>query len=317
MMATESEALLRKYLALRRAVGFDMKAEEPLLWDFICFLEAHNPVRPFTAQLAVDWARSTVATYAPRGQGQRLTIARGFLRYLSAFDPQVEVPHRGLMPADTRPRPYILSETQIETLLGAARCLTPRGSLRPATIATLIGLLVSAGLRIGEALRLQRHDVDLAHRPPLLRIHNTKFRKSRLVPLHPTTANALQDYRDLRIRLGCDGASEAFFVSNQGKPLNYYSVAHTFLRLARRIGLRGSVGERGPSWHSLRHTFAVRRLVAWCIEGADIQLSLSRLSAYLGHVRPEESYWYLSATPDILRTAATQFESYIEKGEHP
>jgi integrase len=177
----------------------------------------------------------------------------------------------------------------------------------------LIGLLASSGLRVGEAVRLQTSDVRLDDRPPCLLVREAKFRKSRLVPLHLTTAEALRAYVRRRRDLGYDGLAETFFVSEHPGPLLAPSVRRTFVALARRAGLRPSVGP-GPRVHDLRHTFAVGRLLAWYREGADVHARLPELSVYLGHVRPEDTYWYLTATPELLGTAAGRFAAFVEQG---
>ena len=180
-------------------------------------------------------------------------------------------------------------------------------------MATLIGLLASCGLRAGEALRLRVADVALEAIPPRLVIRETKFRKSRIVPIHPTTADALRDYIAHRTALEYDGLCDTFFVSERGGPLNYHVTARIFVMLTRRLGLRRPAG-RGASLHSLRHTFAVERLAAWSHAGADVRARLPELAVYLGHVRPQETYWYLTATPPVLAPAAVRFETYANGG---
>ncbi len=199
----------------------------------------------------------------------------------------------------------------------AARRLGPKGSLRPHTMAALIGLLYSCGLRAQEALRLRVHDVQLSASPPQLRIVRTKFRKSRLVPMHASTAAALLAYAQLRRQLGYDGLCESFFVSERAGPLVYNSVADTFRSLTRRLGLRGVLGQRDARLHDLRHTFAVTRMLAWYQEGADVQARLPELSVYLGHVHPQQTYWYLTATPALLQAASTRFETSTSDGDLP
>jgi integrase len=189
--------------------------------------------------------------------------------------------------------------------------------LRPHTYLTLIGLLASCGLRPSEAIRLRVADVDLAATPPHLRILKTKFRKSRLVPLHATTASALSAYVHQRRQLGYAEQCDHFFVSESRHALNYHVVWRTFVALARKAGIRGGAGERGVSLHDLRHTFAVRRLITWYREGVDVHARLPELSVYLGHVRPEGTYWYLSAAPELLSVAAERFEAYTSKGATP
>lgn len=317
MTAAAVHAGLERYLALRRAFGFAMRAEEALLRDFVRVVEARGLAGPLRAQLALDWAGGVPGRCSPGHRARRLSVVRGFLIHLRAARPETEVPGPGLLARAGRGTPHIFAEAEIAALMAAAQQLGPRGALRPQTLATLIGLLASAGLRAGEAIRLRCADVDLAAAPPCLRILQTKFRKSRLVPLHPTTAAALRAYAAHRRRLGYDGRCDCFFVSERGGPLNYPGTARTFATLARRLGLRGPAGTPGPGLHALRHAFAVRRLIAWYRDGADLLGRLPELSVYLGHARPEETYWYLTATPGLLGAAADRFERYAGAGEAP
>jgi integrase/recombinase XerD len=223
------------------------------------------------------------------------------------------VPETGLLAALRRPHPYLFSPAQLGQLLEAVSRLGPRGSLRPHTYYALIGLLASTGLRVGEALRLSVADVRLDDDPPHLRIVQTKFGKSRLVPLHPSSAQKLRDYAQLRRRLGYHALGEVFFLSETGQALDYSVLWRTFARLTRRLGLWPVEGRR-PSLHALRHTFAVERLVSWYRAGVDVRALAPSLSVYLGHVHPEESYWYFTATPELLEAAAHLFERYAERG---
>lgn len=317
MTAAELHDRLERYLALRRAVGFQMRAEERLLRDFLAFVEARGSTDPLRAQAAVDWACSTAARCGPGGQARRLGVARGFLSHLRAAVPETEVPGPGLLACGKRPLPYIYSEAEIQALMAAARQLGPRGSLRPHTVASLIGLLASSGLRAGEAMRLRLTHVDLEADPARLQVLETKFRKSRLVPIHPSTADALRAYAQERHRLGYDGLCDFYFVSERASPVNYRVTARTFVALTRRLGIRGPHGHHGAGLHALRHTFAVRRMAAWYREGVDVHARLPELSVYLGHARPSNTYWYLTATPELLGAAADRFETYTSAGGAP
>lgn len=296
------------YLTLRRALGFAMKAEERLLRDFLEFVDAQQPGQPVRAATAVDWATSSPGCGAG-GRARRLTVVRGFLGHLRTFVPQTELPGPRLLPRPTRGTPRLFSEAEVDALTQAARGLGPAGSLRPHTYATLIGLLASTGLRAGEACRLGRNDVCLHEEPPRLVVRRTKFRKTRLVPLHASAVAPLREYAELRRRLGYDGRCDTFFVSERRRPLAYGTLEHTFVALARGLALPKPHGTRHPSLHGLRHGFAVRRLLAWYREGADVWARLPELSVYLGHLKPQETFWYLTATPELLRLAAGRFEA--------
>jgi integrase/recombinase XerD len=305
---------LDSYLAIREALGFRMQATRILLKDFVEYLCAHNISGPIRAQVAIDWAMSGSITRGPGGQAARLSLVRGFLSFLRASVPETEVPDHNLLATARRPLPFLFTPAEIAQLLDGALQMRPRNSLRPLVWQTLIGLLASTGLRIGEALRLKIGDVMLDTDPPHLRIVETKFRKSRLVPLHPTTAQQLRHYAEQRKHLGYDALSDSFFPSEKGKALDQNSVWLSFRRLTNRLGILPRQGGRHPSLHCLRHAFAIERLRAWYRLGVDVQAMIPNLSVYLGHLRPQESYWYLTATPELLTAAAAAFQRYAEEG---
>jgi integrase len=196
----------------------------------------------------------------------------------------------------------------------AARQTQPQGSFRPYALATLIGLLASTGIRIGEALRLRTSEVQLDADPPRLLIEQTKFQKSRWVPLHSTTAMHLRDYQTLRARHFASPDTDRFFLSATGRPLHGGSVQTWFSQTCQRLGFWPTGNTRPPCLQCLRHTFAVQRLQRWYEDGADVARLLPHLSVYLGHVRPQESYWYLTATADVLMPAAQRFQAYSQNG---
>lgn len=310
------EIQLTAYLSLREALGFQMRAEKILLPEFVAFVQAQDLTGPLRAHWAVDWACQGDAQRGPGGSARRLSIARQFLIYLQASAPDIEVPDHSLLPGARRAKPYLFTPAQLTLLFNAARESRPRRSLRPHTLSTLIGLLASTGLRVGEALRLQIHDVKLDLDPPQLHILQSKFRKSRIVPLHCSVAEPLQGYLSLRARLHYDGLSDAFFVSEQGHRLAYGAVRIWFLRLCQRLAIQAIEGERSPCLMSFRHTFAVTCLQRWYQQGLNVQVLLPHLSVYLGHVRPQESYWYLSAVPELLNAASERFRKYAIVGGH-
>ena len=314
MTIAELKRSMEGYLAVRDALGFTNRAEKVLFPQFVKFVEERRASGPIRAELALQWACASGSRHGPSGQAGRLRVVRGFLAHLRATVPETEVPGFGLIAGPRRPQPYLFTPEQLEALLQAASRLGPRGSLRPHTYRTLIGLLASTGLRIGEAIRLTIGDVQLNLDPPRLQIRHTKFNKSRLVPIHPTTAAALRHYAEQRRRLGYDGLSDAFFVSEQGTYLVRGIVWVAFRRLTRRLGLWPSdEGRRGPTLHSLRHSFAVNRLVNWYRAKLDVKALAPHLSIYLGHVHPQESYWYFTATPQLLSAAADRFEGYANR----
>jgi integrase len=301
---------MESYLALRRAMGFPMKFQEPRLRDFVAFVETKGTGEGISAQLAVDWACS-LSQGGTSIRSNRLNVARGLLLYLSASMPGIEVPESGLLAGWRRQKPYLFSTSEIGRLLDGASRLKPEGTLWPHTVYTVIGLVASTGLRAKEALNLAVTDVQLDLTPPQLLIREAKFHKSRLVPLHATTAAKLREYADQRRGLGYDGKCDAFFVSEKRKHVTYISVQKAVRSLVAEMGIlpQPSSGRR-PGLHCLRHTFAVERLLAWYEQGLDVKALLPNLSVYLGHVRPADTYWYLTATPGLLTTAAQRFADY-------
>jgi integrase/recombinase XerD len=314
MNADFLETQLAAYLNLRDALGFQKRAETILLPEFIAYVNAQENPGPIRAQLALEWACQASAHRGPSGAARRLSMARGFLSYLQASAPDTEVPDSGLLPTARRPKPYLFTPLQLTALLEAAQASRSCRSLRPHTLATLLGLLASTGLRVGEALRLQIDQVKLELHPPQMHILETKFYKSRIVPLHPSTAEHLRHYREQRARGHYDGLSDAFFVSEKGQPLKYPALYNWFARLCQRLAIEPTDGGRGPCLMSFRHTFAVTCLQRWYQQGRDVQALLPHLSVYLGHVNPQESYWYLTSAPELLSAAARRFETYAQVG---
>ena len=242
---------------------------------------------------------------------------RGFLSHLRAAVPETEVPGPGVLTPIQRPTPYLYSPDEIDVLLKAASQLGPKQSLRPHIYVTLIGLLASSGLRVGEALRLKIEQVRLDANPPHLQILQTKFRKSRIVPLHPTTAEKMFLYAGERKRLRYDALSDAFFVSEQGGHLSYRACRETFVGLVRHVGIQKHPSGGPPGMHALRHRFAVSRMVEWYRAGMSVKALLPNLAVYLGHVQPAHTYWYLTATPELLGAAAESFQQYAGQGGEP
>jgi len=295
------------YLELRRALGFKLVKEGRLLHDFAAFAEAAG-AGTVTIDLAVRWAAKPDGT-SPVWAAQRLSMVRGFARYLHAVDPAAQVPPADLLPSRTRRvTPYIYSDADIAALMAAARTL--RKPLKAATFQTLIGLLVVTGLRGSEAMRLDDSDLDAG--AGLLTIRATKFRKSRQLPLHRTTLRALGTYQAQRGRLCPAPATASLLVSTTGARLCQATVQPTFRRLLRQAQIGQGTGEARPTIHGLRHTFAVQAVLGWYRDGHDVQARMATLSTYLGHAGPAATYWYLSATPELLALAAGRLEATPE-----
>jgi integrase/recombinase XerD len=296
-------AELANYLAVRRALGFKLRRAGLLLADFVGYLEA-NGTDTITTENAFAWA-SLPVNASSDWWGYRLSVVRAFARHLHAIDPVHDVPPTGLLPAKThRATPYLYSDANIAALMAAARQL--RSPLRAATFQTLVGLLAVTGLRIGEALRLDRDDVELTF--GVLRIRQTKFGKSREVPLHPSTVEALAAYALRRDQLCPRPREQAFFVSTAGTRLLYCNAHLAWLDLVRRARLGPRSATCRPRPHDLRHSFAVRTLLGWYRDGADVAACMPLLSTYLGHVHPGNTYWYLSAAPELLTLVAARLD---------
>lgn len=300
------ESRAEAYLALRRRLGSAMKIQGELLLGFARYADGAGHQGPITTALALHWAKLP-QNASPGYWAGRLGVVRGFARYEAAHDPRTEVPpYRLLGRSRRRVQPHIYSDDEIADLLGASAALSPMGGLRPRTYTTFFGLLAATGLRVSEAIRLAQADVDLLG--GVLRVCETKFHKSRLVPLHPSTTRALGAYIEERDRRFPRPQAKTFFLSGRGLPLSYGRVRMTFVELRHALGWVSRGGRCAPRIYDIRHTFACRRLLAWYEEGGDINLRLPVLATYLGHVQVSDTYWYLTAIPDLMAVAGARFE---------
>lgn len=305
---------LRDYLAVRRSLGFDLRDTEFALNRFISFAEQEG-ASFITSKLALRWAQRPVNAQ-PAWWARRLSMVRCFAQHLRAAEPRTEIPPRGLLPYRCqRKSPYLFSDQEIEHLLQAAQELPSKTGLRSATYVTLFGLLTVTGMRTSESIHLDRDDVDLAH--GLLTIRQTKFKKSRYVPIHSSTRSALRDYQARRDQVHPRPNTPSFFLSEQGRRLTGWSVRQTFVKLSRQTGLRGPSDSHGPRLHDLRHRFAVRTLLNWYRSGVDVERHVPRLATYLGHTHFSDTYWYLTAIPDLLQCAALRLEAPQQNGPRP
>ena len=298
---SELRKSLRSYLALRRALGFKLESQGRLLHRFVDFADEQG-ASFITRDVALRFALAS-----PHGQpalcAKRLQIVRTFAEHQAGVDARTEIPPRGLLPDGyIRRSPYVYSDNDIRKLIEGALRLGSRRGLRAMTFATLLGLLVVSGMRIGECLALDCEDVDLIS--GIIHVRDAKFGKSRLVPLHLSTRNALKHYAALRHQIFPQPKGNRFFVSEIGTGLSLSQVQHTFSKLVRRVGLRSPTGQRGPRIHDFRHGFAIRTLEHLYGAGMDVERHLPVLATYLGHVDAVSTYWYLTATPELLRLAS-------------
>lgn len=305
---TTMRTVVEDYLAMRRKLGFALLVEGQELERFARFADQIGHAAPITTELAVRWA--TLPTEVDGVyHARRLDIVRRLARHQAVFEPATEIPPDGLLGRSYRRRvPHIYSDDEVVGLLGVAALLGPAGGLRPHTYTTLFGLLASTGIRISEALGLERQDVDLDSQ--IITIRAGKFHKSRLVPLDPTAVLALRAYRDRRDRHKRPPRTARFFVSEYGSSLKYCKVITTFVKLRRQLGWTTGRGGRPPRLHDLRHSFVVGRVLRWYEEGADVDRKITSLSTYLGHVKVSDTYWYLTAVPELLAVPAARFERF-------
>jgi len=300
------QAIVDEYVAFRRSVGVALRIEGQLLRHFARFADQTGHRGPITTDLAVRWAKLPVGASAPY-HAQRLDMIRRLARHRAPVDIRTEIPAEGLLgPSSRRGSPHIYTQKQIAALMKAASELRPTKALRARTYTVLFGILACTGMRISEALRLTRSDVDLE--AGVISIRSAKFQTSRLVPTHDLATPALRAYAEQRDQRVTRPRSDAFFLSDSGTSLKYITVHHTFDRIRHQLGWKPGRQRRAPRIHDLRHTFAVRCLIRWYEQGAEIDRKIASLSTYLGHAEVSSTYWYLSAVPELLALAAVRFE---------
>jgi len=301
---------LAGYLAVRRALGYKLARAEKLLAQFLTWLDERK-LSVITTELALKWATLPPAT-GSNWHRHRLTVVRGFATHLHAIDPAHEVPPADLLAA--RPRravPYLYSDREVLALMNATSVIpTPH---RAATLRAMMGLLACTGMRVGEAIRLDRNDID--HEHELLVIRDSKFGKSRELALHPSALDELRRYLRRSDRPVAVEPTAALFTSASGTRLTYCNVHLAFKRTVEHAGLQPRSGACRPRPHDLRHTFAVNTVLDAYRERADVQARLPLLSTYLGHVHPGSTYWYLQAAPELLALAGQRLEEHLQGGQ--
>lgn len=302
------------YLAERHRLGFALRSRDTFLAGFADYVSKRHHRGPLTVELVADWVRQ-----GKDGQGspetwvRRLGKLRSFIRYLKQFEPDTEVPDESIFgPEPGRVTPHIYHEDEIVELLAAARQLGPHGSLRPLTFETLFGLMASTGLRVSEAIHLRDDDVDLKH--GMLTIRQTKFAKSRQLPLHPSTVTALRLYRRQRARHVSTTAGSPFLIGSRGRclgqPIGERQAHRVFNALRDSLSWENRGAHAAPRLHDLRHTFAVRRMLLWHADSTDIDQMMLALSTYMGHAEIFYTYWYLTAVPELMALAGGKFERF-------
>ena len=296
---------LEDYLELRHRLGFKLRDAGCELGKFVRFAQEAKAIF-ITTKLALEWATQPTGCQ-PAQWTTRLGMVRRFAQYLSAVDPRTEIPPEGLLPHRYhRKSPYLYNDREVTQLVQAAQKLPSPKGLRGDTYSTLFGLLAVTGMRLGEAIGLDRQDVDLDH--GLLKVRQTKFNKSRWVPVHGTTQERLRQYQRSRDRACPRPQSPSFLLSEQGTRLTGCIVRHWFIHLSHQIGLRQPTDHHGPRIHDLRHRFVIRTLRNWYRAGKDVEAHLPELTTYIGHGHVRDTYWYISATPELLRLATERLE---------
>jgi integrase len=307
------------YLIERRQLGFDLRTTGYAIKSFARYVDDLGDREPLTVEIMSDWARRDKGgSDRPPTWARRLNKLRSFARYLQQFEPDTEVPDNTIFGrSGQRLAPHIYSDQEIVDLLAAARRLGPVRGLRGATYEALFGLIASAGLRVSEAVHLQDADVEL--KSGMLTIRRTKFAKSRQVPLHPSTTDALRHYRALRDHHVEIAEDTPFFVSMRGRRrgcgLSLRQVHQVFIGLRDQMGWNNRGAHDGPRIHDLRHTFIVRRVMLWHAQSVDIDQAMLALSTYVGHAMVTNTYWYLTGVPELMAVAASKFESFMPSPE--
>lgn len=305
------EKAVGEYLRVRQALGFKLHNTRRLLPQFIAFM-ARRKAKFITTDLVLQWATLPRGCH-PGNWARRLTAVRCFARFYKGIDPRTEIPPTGVLPRRYRRKARDLpSDTDTLNLLRAAtRVRSPKG-LWASTHTTLLGLLATTGMRVGEAVALDREDVDFRAR--VITIRDAKFGKSRIVPIHVSTVKALRAYARRRDTVVPHSTASSFFVSERGARLTAKFVGKKYLVLARQAGIRATRGSAGPRLHDLRHRFAIRTMLAWYRAGVNVEQRLPALSTYLGHSNSANTYWYISATPELLGLAVKRLDRARQEG---
>ena len=301
------KSVVQEYLSLRRSLGFKLISTEYVLRWFLSFMEREH-LTYITTKGVLQWVHGSEAVSLPQ-RSLRFGIIRKFAQYAHALDAAHEVPPSRLLTHRTvRINPHIYSNSEVLRLLEGCLVLPAGNGLRRYTYYTIFGLLSVTGMRVSEATSLRRDDVDLS--TGIITIQETKFSKTRCIPVHASTIHVLADYIRRRDEIHPNADSSAFFLSDPGTALTTAVLRYTFLRISHRIGFRKPNQRYGPRIHDLRHTFAVKTVMRWYREGVNVDQQMPLLSTYLGHVKPSDTYWYLSSVPELVGLAAARLEAY-------
>ena len=300
---------LTDYLSLRRSLGFKLHSDGIALVSFVAFMEK-NRVEYITTELAICWATKMTSSSNTGYWGSRLCIVRGFANYLRSFDSRTEIPPAGLFRSGQRPMPYLFTDIELRRLVIAAGQLHNTDPFLKLSLSCLFGLLSVTGLRIGEALNLIEDNIDLES--GLLTITGAKFGKTRLIPIHATTQEILIQYQNARQEQLGRPSMDYWFINQCGKRLGYDCIRYHFHKLLKQLKIYDKAGHPRPRLHDLRHYFAVSTLTRWYHQGVNVDSQLPVLSAFLGHVETRDTYWYISACPNLMNAAKARLEEHWE-----
>lgn len=308
------------YLSERRGLGYILRSPGQSINEFAHYVDTFNCKRPLTVEVMANWAKQDkFKSNNPLTWAHRLKKLRPFARYLQQFEPETEVPDKSVFGSVSyRLAPHIYTEKEIIDLLSAAHHLKQKNDLYCATYETLFGLLASTGIRISEAVHLINNDVDLKH--GMLTIRQTKFAKSRYVPLHSTTTEALKKYYLVRNSYVETTGDTSFFIishgQNIGQPLTTRQVRYVFSKLRNQLNWVNRGGHDAPRIHDLRHTFIVRRMMLWHSQDMNIDQHILSLATYVGHSSITNTYWYLTCAPELMALAGNKFELFTQTQEN-
>jgi len=308
------EKKFESYLSLRESLGIPIQSPM-ILQDFVEYLDRQDRRASITAQVVLDWVCDKPYGRGVSAQYARIHLARGFLHYLKPSFSDIEIPGTGLIAKPHRSTPYVFSNNELVDLLRAAGEPSLKSRIFPYSLQTLLGVMASTGLRSGEAIKLQISDCHLDGTVPRLLIRRAKNDKTRWVPVHATTADRLRHYARWRLGIKDRGQADRLFITKRVQGIHRIALWRIFHELVQRLGIVARAGQARPTLHSLRHSFAVHRLRSWYEGGADVHSMLPSLSVYLGHECLAASYWYLTATPELMNAASQRFQNYVESGD--
>jgi len=300
---------VQEYLSYRRSLGFKHLIDGQQLLRFANYVDSKNYYGPITEQIAVEWAKSSKKSSRLTWAG-RLEIVSRLAKHLCIVEPGTQIPPKGLFGQSRRRiKPYIFTLEEIQKILQEVKNLIPKNSFRQITFIYLFTLLYVTGLRISEALNLLINDVDLES--GILHIRQTKFNKSRLVPMDNSTVTALSNYYKQREHYVLNATSSTFFVLDNGEPVKLRAAEYAFSRIRNSLGMGATLNGRIPRLYDFRHTFVCHRLLSWYEQGANIHQMLPYLSTYLGHVKVSDTYWYITGIPELMNISAQLFNSTV------